>query len=106
MFLFFSVDVEGKESSDATKSSKEVIFASSNTAVDNDINTSQRLTSVLPNGFNYLPWSRAITIALGGRSRLGFVTGKEKAPDCNSHEYENWLSKDQMVMSWILNSME
>ena len=30
-----------------------------------DNNTSQRLSSVLLNEFNYLPWSRAVTIALG-----------------------------------------
>ncbi|GKF14941.1 retrovirus-related pol polyprotein from transposon RE2, partial [Tanacetum coccineum] len=58
------------------------------------------------NEFNYLPWSRAITIALGGRSRLGFINGKNVNPGVTSPEYEAWLSKDQMVMSWILNSME
>ncbi|RVW87112.1 Oligopeptide transporter 1 [Vitis vinifera] len=36
----------------------------------------------------------------------GFINGKEKAPVFDSPEYEIWLSKDQLVMSWILNSME
>jgi len=39
-----------------------------------DTNTSQILSYVL-NEFNYLPWLRAITIALGGRSKLGFING-------------------------------
>ncbi|KAG6517659.1 hypothetical protein ZIOFF_021055 [Zingiber officinale] len=73
---------------------------------DGDANISQKLSSVLLNEFNYLPWSRAITIALGGRSRLGFINGTFKSPESSSPEYAAWLSKDQQVMSWILNSME
>jgi len=58
------------------------------------------------NEFNYLPWSRAVTIALGGRSKLSFINGSTVSPGVNDPEYESWLSKDQLVMSWILNSME
>jgi hypothetical protein len=64
------------------------------------------LSSVLLNEFNYLPCSIAVTIALGGRSKLGFINGSILSPDVDSPEYEIWLSKDQLVMSWILNSME
>ncbi|RVX15720.1 Retrovirus-related Pol polyprotein from transposon RE1 [Vitis vinifera] len=85
---------------------KDLITAPSGFVADGESNTSQRLCSVLLNEFNYLPWSRAVTIALGGRSKLGFINGKEKAPVFDSPEYEIWLSKDQLVMSWILNSME
>ncbi|RVW97729.1 Retrovirus-related Pol polyprotein from transposon RE2 [Vitis vinifera] len=85
---------------------KDMITAPSGFVADGESNTSQRLCSVLLNEFNYLPWSRAVTIALGGRSKLGFINGKEKAPVFYSPEYEIWLSKDQLVMSWILNSME
>nr|GEW82512.1 hypothetical protein [Tanacetum cinerariifolium] len=76
------------------------------TTIEGDVSYSQRLTIILLNEFNYLPWSQAITIALGGRSRLGFISGKDVNPGVTSPEYEAWLSKDQMVMSWILNSME
>uniref|UniRef100_A0A6N2KKL2 Integrase catalytic domain-containing protein n=1 Tax=Salix viminalis TaxID=40686 RepID=A0A6N2KKL2_SALVM len=107
-FLFVPLplltDMEDLEIVEASKSSKGVGVVS--TTFDSDSNSSQRVTTVLLNGFNYLPWSRAITIALGGRSRLGFINGKDKAPDSNSSDFENWLAKDQMVMSWILNSME
>ena len=89
-----------KESTDATKLSKEVAVVSSSVTVESDVNSSQKLTSILLNEFNYLPWSRAVTIALGGRSRLGFINGKEKSPTTDSPEYEPWLAKDQMVMSW------
>jgi len=82
------------------------MVASLSNVADSDINTAHKLSSVLLNEFNYLPWSRAITIALGGRSKLGFINGTINSPEVGSLEYEAWLSKDQLVMSWILNSME
>ncbi|XP_068344010.1 uncharacterized protein [Pyrus communis] len=71
-----------------------------------EVNPNQRLCSVLLNEFNYLPWSRSISLALGGRSKLGFVNESIEAPDVASPEYEAWLCKDQLVMSWLLNSMD
>ncbi|KAB2615107.1 hypothetical protein D8674_021695 [Pyrus ussuriensis x Pyrus communis] len=71
-----------------------------------DVNINQRLSLVILNEFNYLPWSRAVSLALGGRSKLGFINGSIKVPDTSSPNYESWLSKDQLVMSWLLNSME
>ncbi|CAB4314115.1 unnamed protein product [Prunus armeniaca] len=71
-----------------------------------DVNPNQRLSSVLLNEFNYLPWSRAVSLVLGGRSKLGFINGNIEVPDASSPTYESWLSKDQLVMSWLLNSME
>jgi hypothetical protein len=53
----------------------------SNTSEGEQSNPNQRLGSVLLNELNYLPWSRAVTIALGGRSKLGYVNGHIKAPD-------------------------
>ncbi|XP_068336409.1 uncharacterized protein [Pyrus communis] len=71
-----------------------------------DVNPNQRLSSVVLNEFNYLPWSRAVSLALGGRSKLGFINGSFKIHDASSPNSESWLSKDQLVMSWLLNSMD
>ena len=70
-----------------------------------DGNSNQSLTSTRLNEFNYLHWSRAITLAIGGRSRLPFIK-ENKIESVKSPEYENNLCKDQQVRSWILNSME
>ena len=88
-----------KESS----SSKVTPLLSNN--IDNT-NIAQRLSLVLLKEFNYLPWSRAITIAINERSKLGFINSSIYSPDVDYPEYEICLSKDQLVMSWILNSME
>jgi len=69
-------------------------------------NPNQRLGSVLLNEFNYLPWSRVVTIALGGRSKLGYINGHITPLDSSSQAYEAWQCKDQLVLSWLLNSMK
>ncbi|XP_043694254.1 uncharacterized protein LOC122644961 [Telopea speciosissima] len=49
--------------------------------------THNRLTSVIFNGQNFLPWARAITIALGGRSKLGYINGTIKPPDLKDTKF-------------------
>jgi hypothetical protein len=71
-----------------------------------DMNSNQRLCSVQLNEFNYLPWSRAVSLALGGRSRIEFIDKSNAAPDVNSPQYKSWFANDQMVQSWLLNIME
>ncbi|XP_070665126.1 uncharacterized protein [Malus domestica] len=90
-----SINIEGESSQVAPSS-----------FLDSEVNTNQRLCSVLLNELNYLPWSRAVSLALGGRGKLGFINGSIEAPDSSSQAYEAWLCKDQFVMSLLLNTME
>ncbi|XP_068331447.1 uncharacterized protein [Pyrus communis] len=71
-----------------------------------EVNTNQRLCSILLNEFNYLPWSRAVSLALRGKKKLGFVNGSVEAPDISSSTYGAWLCKDPLVMSLLLNTIE
>lgn len=71
-----------------------------------DVSSNQCLSLVLLNEFNHLPWSRAITLVLGRHSKLGYINGNIEAPDVSSPNYEAWLYKKQLIMSWLLNSME
>ncbi|KAH6808269.1 hypothetical protein C2S51_029377 [Perilla frutescens var. frutescens] len=71
-----------------------------------DSNLNQHLSSVLLNEYNYLSWSRAIKLALGSRSKLSFISDKNGVLDADSTEYPSWLAQDQLVISWLLNSME
>ncbi|KAB2617910.1 hypothetical protein D8674_013779 [Pyrus ussuriensis x Pyrus communis] len=78
-------------------SEDESTIASPSTHISEmDINPNQRLSSVLLNEFNYLPWARAVSLALGGRSKLGFINGSHPAPGVTSPEYGGWLCKDQL----------
>jgi gag-polypeptide of LTR copia-type len=40
-----------------------------------------KLTTLILNGNkNYIPWSRSVTIGLGGKGKLGFVTSTKEKP--------------------------
>ncbi|XP_078151231.1 uncharacterized protein LOC144546570, partial [Carex rostrata] len=66
-------------------------------------NTTTKLTGIILNGKNYLPWARAAMIALKGRGTYGYVTGDKKKPTANS---ETWEKIDSNIMTSILNSIE
>ena len=55
---------------------------------DTEINTNQRLCSVLLNEFNYLPWSKVVSLALGGKGKLRFINGGVEAPDPSTLAHE------------------
>ena len=90
-----SVNIEGDNS-----------HTSPSNFLDIEVNTNQRLCSALLNEYNYLPWSRAVSLALGGKGKLGFVNGSIESPEITSPTYGAWLCKDQLVMSLFLNTME
>lgn len=74
-----------------------------NSEVDSNLNQCVLFYS---NEFNYISWSRATTLALGGRSKLGYVNGSIQIPPLLSPSYGAWLTKGHLVMSWLVNSME
>ncbi|KAI5319177.1 hypothetical protein L3X38_038885 [Prunus dulcis] len=59
---------------------------------ESEANLNMRLCSVLLTDFNYIPWSRAVTLAVGGKSKLGYINGKIPAPDDGDPKFEDWLS--------------
>lgn len=54
---------------------------------------------------NYLTWSRSVKIALGAKTKLGFIDGRCKQPNEKEPKFEQWVKADCMVRSWILNSI-
>ncbi|XP_056171795.1 uncharacterized protein LOC130139257 [Syzygium oleosum] len=67
---------------------------------------SNKLTTIMLNGRSYLPWSRVVSIALGGRSKLGYVNGLIRAPASTDAKSAEWQANDNRVLSWLCNSME
>ena len=64
-----------------------------------------QLVNVKLNGSNFQKWSRAVKIALKTKTKLGFVDGSCSKPEMNSPFYNQWIRCDNMVVSWLLNSM-
>ncbi|KAL6178494.1 hypothetical protein ACLB2K_050012 [Fragaria x ananassa] len=65
------------------------INSNTSSVSDVEMNLNQRLSSVLLNEHNYLSWARAITLALGGKSNLGYVNGSIQKPDVGSSSYDS-----------------
>jgi hypothetical protein len=95
--------LENMESSIAPSSFYQCLYSDLNLP---DMNSNQHLCSVQLNEFSYLPSSRAVSLALGGRSIIEFIDKSNAAPDVNSPQYKSWFTNDQMVQSWLLNIME
>ena len=91
---------------EAEASSMDSAISSAANTFESDGNTSHRLNSVLLNEYNYLRWSRAVSLALGGKSKIGYINGTITTPAPLTDGCEAWSSTNQLVMTWLLNSME
>ena len=65
-----------------------------------------RITNMLLNGHNYIHWVQAAKMYISGHKKLGYITGTKKAPVETDPTYEDWDSENNLVMSWLVNSME
>ncbi|KAA8550762.1 hypothetical protein F0562_002446 [Nyssa sinensis] len=63
------------------------------------------LVNGLLTGDNYPQWQRAMTRALNAKNKLGFVDGILQRPDPTKPEYTQWNQTKDMVLTWILNSI-
>ncbi|VFQ66308.1 unnamed protein product [Cuscuta campestris] len=58
------------------------------------------------NGENFPQWKRSAEIALRARNKLGFVDGSSKPPDVSSPTFAQWNRCNNLVIFWILHSVE
>ncbi|KAF5480412.1 hypothetical protein F2P56_001165 [Juglans regia] len=64
------------------------------------------LVSQQLNGDNYPLWARAMSKALSAKNKMGFVNGTLKKPAYRSDpKFSAWERCNDMVLSWIINSV-
>lgn len=63
------------------------------------------LVNSLFNGKCFTGWSRAFVIALSAKNKLGFIDGSAVESYANSQDHKGWSRCNDMVISWILNSL-
>lgn len=73
-------------------------------AIHHSDSPSTVLVTPLLTGDNYGSWSRAVTMALRAKSKLGFVDGSLPIPK-EKDDIVNWERCNDLVGSWILNSV-
>ncbi|GMI72423.1 hypothetical protein HRI_000911600 [Hibiscus trionum] len=54
---------------------------------------------------NYNTWKRSMLMALSAKNKLGFVDGSISAPASTSDRFNAWTRANNLVNSWILNSV-
>ncbi|XP_070053443.1 uncharacterized protein [Nicotiana tomentosiformis] len=60
---------------------------------------------VVFDGRSYGGWRRAVVIALSAKNKLGFIDGSLAVPAANSGLQQAWARSNDMVFSWLLNSL-
>lgn len=68
-------------------------------------NPGMQVTTVVLNDTNYNQWHRSMEIALASKLKLGFVDGSYTQPPTNSPLLIYWLRCNNIIISWILNSV-
>ncbi|XP_070035539.1 uncharacterized protein [Nicotiana tomentosiformis] len=68
-------------------------------------NVGSMLVPLAFDGSGYRSWKRGVLRALSVKNKTGFINGKRKRPDPNSPMFNQWERCDDMVTSWILNSL-
>ncbi|KAM5572249.1 hypothetical protein ABKV19_012354 [Rosa sericea] len=56
-------------------------------------------------GHNYGQWSRAMRLSLSAKNKLGLIAGTIKAPSSTDAKYPMWKRCNDMVLTWILHSI-
>jgi hypothetical protein len=78
------------------------------------IHYTEKLTSVMLDGKNYLLWVKQVTFGLIGRDELEHVTDENKIPVPvaieaptaeESKAIKQWRKDDTLVISWLLSTM-
>ncbi|XP_062100687.1 uncharacterized protein LOC133806611 [Humulus lupulus] len=54
---------------------------------------------------NFQSWKCSVTISLGAKNKMDFVDGTLPKPPTTDPNHGSWLRCNNMVMSWILNSI-
>ena len=65
----------------------------------------QGLVADLFNGDDFENWRRSATVALLAKQKLSLLNGSYKKPDAGSPLLPHWQRCNDMVISWLLNSL-
>jgi hypothetical protein len=63
------------------------------------------LVSQQLNGDNFVTWKRSMDMALVAKNKFGFVDGSLPKPPVGDPNLRSWVRCNNMVLSWLLNSV-
>jgi hypothetical protein len=56
-------------------------------------------------GENYNSWNRSMMMALSAKNKICLIDGSMSKPSNSSPEFKPWMRCNDMVLSWIINSV-
>ncbi|KAL0360590.1 UNVERIFIED_CONTAM: hypothetical protein Sradi_3743500 [Sesamum radiatum] len=62
-------------------------------------------TSVILDETNYPLWSQLMEMLIGARNKSGYLTGAAKKPGPEDPAFSTWITENQKVKSWLIDSM-
>ncbi|XP_074573498.1 uncharacterized protein LOC141829923 [Curcuma longa] len=62
--------------------------------------------TIVLNESNYTIWAPLMRMRIGARGKIGYLTGTKSKPLMNTPEYEVWVTDNERVKSWLIDSME
>lgn len=68
-------------------------------------NSNLSITRHKLNGKNYLQWSQSVMMFICGKEKDEYLTSIAKSPAINDPKFRSWKAENNMVMSWLINSM-
>ncbi|KAF7813108.1 TMV resistance protein N-like isoform X1 [Senna tora] len=86
-------------------SSQEASSSNANEFSGNAENSVLLLTRHKLTGQNYLHWSRSMIMFITGKGKEDYLTNSTK-PQPDDPKFKTWNAENQMVMSWLINSMD
>ncbi|XP_014499282.1 uncharacterized protein LOC106760357 [Vigna radiata var. radiata] len=78
-------------------------FPSSNIIIQQD-NSSFSITVIL-NDSDYPLWSQLMDMRIGARNKSRYLTGIVTKPSIDDPTYDNWVTENKWVKSWLIDSM-
>jgi len=62
-------------------------------------------TSIALDETNFSLWSQLMEMRIGARNKIGFLTGEKVKPTTNDPSYATWITDNNRVKSWLIDSM-
>ncbi|XP_052173043.1 uncharacterized protein LOC127788605 [Diospyros lotus] len=83
----------------------EIVPFQTTNSVNMDNNSPFTITGHKLNGQNFIQWSQSVMMFICGKGKDDYQTGAVSKPKEDAAQYRIWKAENNMVMSWLINSM-
>ncbi|XP_055814295.1 uncharacterized protein LOC129883710 [Solanum dulcamara] len=93
------------QSSEGNSSSSAVMDSSSPYYLHPSDSPGMNLVNFVFDGTGFAAWRRSIIISLSAKNKMSFIDGSTEIPSADTPEFKFWTRCNNMVISWLLNSL-